>query len=300
MMKENKEIKQEHNGGKTKGILKNVWMTFVLFLYNLNLKGFLNGKLYRGPFKGICMPGLHCYSCPLAVGSCPLGTLQNALGSLKRQINYYSLGVLLLCSASLGRFICGLLCPFGIIQEFLYKIPTPKWKPAFRFLRYLKYVVLVVLVILFPIVTMLEKGIGVPGFCRYLCPAGSLAGSVLVTLDESMRPLIGSLFWIKLGILIAIILLSIFTFRPFCRVLCPLGAIYGFFNKIAILKYHVKPHTCTGCGACKQVCNVSIDPVKQCNSAECVRCGKCKEVCPTGAITVVPKLPTPSKNGKIE
>ena len=45
-------------------------------LMNGNLSGFLKGKIYRGPLKQVCVPGLNCYSCPAAVTACPLGALQ--------------------------------------------------------------------------------------------------------------------------------------------------------------------------------------------------------------------------------
>ena len=87
-------------------------------------QGFLQGKIYRGKFKPICMPGLNCYSCPGALGSCPIGSLQAVLDS--RQVP-----VFLLCrwafwccfGAVLGRFVCGWLCPFGLVQDLLHKIP---------------------------------------------------------------------------------------------------------------------------------------------------------------------------------
>ena len=91
-------------------------------LFNANLKGFANGKIYQGPLKNICTPGLNCYSCPGASGACPLGSLQNALSASEKRTPYYVVGIILLYSILLGRLICGILCPFGLIQELLYKI----------------------------------------------------------------------------------------------------------------------------------------------------------------------------------
>lgn len=61
-------------------------------LYNLNLKGFAEASIYKGKSKGLCVPGLNCYSCPGAVGSCPLGTLQNALSAMDRKLPFYYIG----------------------------------------------------------------------------------------------------------------------------------------------------------------------------------------------------------------
>jgi hypothetical protein len=101
---------------------------YAALLFNANIKGFVTGKIYKGGSKNICAPGINCYSCPGAVGACPLGSLQNALGSSQHRAPFYVIGILLLYGLLLGRFICGFLCPFGLIQELVYKINTPKLK----------------------------------------------------------------------------------------------------------------------------------------------------------------------------
>ena len=82
-------------------------------LYNAHLPGFLSGSIFKGSVKGVCVPGLNCYSCPGAVGSCPLGALQNALSNLPNKLPLYIAGFLLLVGVGLGRVVCGFLCPFG-------------------------------------------------------------------------------------------------------------------------------------------------------------------------------------------
>ena len=108
-------------------------------------QGFLQGKIYRGKLKLLCMPGLNCYSCPGALGSCPIGSLQAVLDSGKFRFSCYVLGFLVLFGAVLGRFVCGWLCPFGLVQDLLHKIPLFQKKknlPGHRVLRWLKFVVL--------------------------------------------------------------------------------------------------------------------------------------------------------------
>ena len=138
-------------------------------LFNANLKGFANGKIYQGPLKNICTPGLNCYSCPGASGACPLGSLQNALGASEKRAPYYVVGIILLYGILLGRLICGFLCPFGLIQELLYKIKTPKLKKNrfTRILSYFKYVLLVFLVVIVPVLYGL-RNVPLPGFCKYI------------------------------------------------------------------------------------------------------------------------------------
>jgi len=255
--------------------------------YNLNLKGFMQGSIYQGPVKNVCVPGLNCYSCPGALGSCPLGSLQSAFGAVASKVSLYVVGTLVFFGALLGRFICGWACPFGFIQELLHKIPSRKLrhKKAFGVLKYGKYVMLGLFVLLLPIVYAVQTGLATPAFCKYVCPAGTLeAGVPLVAANPALQSSVGWLFSWKMLILIGVITASVFIWRPFCRFLCPLGAIYGFFNRISVFGMRFEPSACTQCKACARKCRADIDPSCTPNSAECVRCGDCVKACPRGAL----------------
>ena len=249
-------------------------------LYNCNIPGFAEGKIYKGDTKGICVPGLNCYSCPGAVGACPLGSLQAGLLSSKYgSFPYYVLGTLLLFCLLFGRLICGFLCPFGLLQELIYKIPTKKIKKnkVTRILSKLKYVILVAFVIVIPLVK------GLPGFCKYICPDGTLLGGIpLVIMNEQLRDGLGFLFSWKVFVLAATLLLCIFCYRAFCRFICPLGAIYSLFNPISFFGIKVDRHKCTNCGACVKACKMDV---KKVCDGECIQCGECKKHCPHNAIS---------------
>ena len=110
-----------------------------------------------------CVPGLNCYSCPGATGACPIGSLQAVIGSWNFKMAYYVVGFLIFVGALLGRLVCGFLCPFGLIQDLLNKIPFPKKMRTFRgdkLLRKLKYVILMVFVILLANVCGRHHGTG--------------------------------------------------------------------------------------------------------------------------------------------
>jgi len=256
-------------------------------LYNFNLKGFFTGTIYQGKLKSVCVPGLNCYSCPGAVGSCPIGSLQSAIGAVYYKVSFYVVGFLIFAGAIFGRFICGWACPFGHIQELLHKIPSPKLrrKRAFGVLKYGKYGMLAVLVLLLPAVLYLQSGVATPTFCKYVCPAGTLeAGVPLVALNESLQQSIGWLFSWKVLLLIAAIVLSVFICRPFCRFVCPLGAIYALFNRVSVFGLRLEAPKCTHCGSCARACRLDIDPSQTPNSAECIRCGDCIKACPAKAL----------------
>lgn len=253
---------------------------------NSHIKGFFNGTIYKGASKKFCVPGLNCYSCPGAVGSCPIGSLQAVIGSMNYYFSFYVVGIIALFGSLIGRFVCGWLCPFGLIQEFLYKIKSKKFRIKGKNpLKYLKYLILIVFVILMPMLIVNEVGVGSPAFCKFICPAGTLeAGIPLTILNPSLRQAIGFLFSWKLLLLGITILASVFIFRPFCRFICPLGAIYGLFNPISLYKLKVSENKCIKCNKCTEVCKLDIETFKAPNSPECIRCGDCVDVCPTGAL----------------
>lgn len=258
-------------------------------LQNPKLHHFFLGTIEQGKTKSVCVPGLNCYSCPAAIGACPIGSLQATLsgGYKKPAFPFYVLGILILFGLALGRWICGWLCPFGWVQDLIYRIPffrKIRTFPFERVLRRLKYAVLGVLVIGLPLLSAF-RGVLVPWFCKLLCPSGTLFGGIPLAITQYGGQ-IGFAFWWKVGVLAAILLVSLLISRPFCRYLCPLGAIYGMFNRIALTHLDYAEDPCVHCGKCESVCPMGIDPIKQFNSAECIRCGRCARACPTGSLHV--------------
>ena len=277
--------------------------------------GFAAGKIYGGDLKQLCHPGLNCYSCPGALLSCPIGALQAVIGSRSFHLSLYLFGFLLLVGATLGRLVCGFLCPFGLIQELLYRIPFPFKRNRFRgdrTLRYLKYGVLLVMVILMPMLINNAAGVSSPAFCKYVCPAGTLeAGIPLVYFSptgaaaEAARPLglpegltdrlaptlgprfeTGALFTLKMAILALTILSCLVVYRPFCKYVCPLGAAYAVLNPVSLYRLRLDKDLCIHCGKCREACKMCLDPTLELNHPECVRCGDCVNACPTDAISM--------------
>lgn len=267
---------------------KNRWKIQALttILTNSNIEGFFTGKLYRGKLKGICVPGLNCYSCPGALGSCPIGSLQAVIGSSKFNFSYYIVGTMILLGVLFGRLICGFLCPFGWFQELFHKIPSKKFSTVkLKILTYLKYVILLVFVIILPMTIVNEVGMGDPWFCKWLCPVGVLEGAIpLSIVDSGIRAALGVLFTWKACLLVGVITLSVFFYRPFCKWICPLGAFYALFNKMSFYKFEIDKDKCTSCGACSKVCKMDVEVYNDPNNTECIRCGDCIKTCSHNAI----------------
>lgn len=259
-------------------------------LSNGYVVGFLKGKIYQGPGKKLCLPGLNCYSCPGALGSCPIGSLQAVLGSPKFQMSFYVVGFFLFTGAILGRVVCGFLCPFGLVQDLLYKIPffaKRKNMPGHKGLVWIKYAVLAMMVVILPMFAVNAYGISDPWFCKYLCPSGTLFGGIpLIATNDGLQQALGGLFIWKMSVLLVILVWSLWVYRPFCKYLCPLGAIYGWFNPIALSRFQMDKEACIDCKKCKAACPMDIPVYAKPNSAECIKCGKCLQACPTDCIEV--------------
>jgi len=240
----------------------------------------MNSYFLQG-LKFLPCPGMNCYACPAANLACPIGTLQHFV--IVRQIPAYTLGLLSLIGLGVGRLACGWACPFGWLQELLYglrrRLTWPRWRISERW-RWLPYASLGLLVVAVPFVTL------DPWFSK-LCPVGTLeAGIPWLLLDAELRAQAGWLFVVKLGILIAFLAWMVVTPRPFCRLVCPLGAIWSPFNRISGLRLAVDKGSCSSCGACQKVCPVDIAIHENADSTRCVRCMECVRACPEKAISV--------------
>lgn len=266
------------------GIKRKIFQVAAFGFSNIHIMNFKGGRIYQGKWKNFCNPGLNCYSCPAATLSCPIGALQAVNGSMEFNFSFYVTGLLLAFGVLFGRGICGWFCPFGLLQELLYKIPVPKFKLKKCFL-YIKYIILVVFVLVLPVAVTNFMGMGKPAFCQFICPAGTLGGGIpLIATHPELRQAIGKLFSLKIFILAVTITGCIFIYRFFCKTICPLGAIYGLMNKISIYHLETDQHKCINCGKCKKTCKMEVDPVANPGSAECIRCGECVQACPEKAL----------------
>ena len=96
--------------------------------------------------------------------------------------------------------------------------------------------------------------------------------------------------------MIAIVVLAVVFYRPFCKWICPLGAFYGLMNKVSLLGIKVDQRKCVSCGTCAAACKMDVAITESPNSTECIRCGKCISACPTCAVSFRYGLDLPKKN----
>lgn len=227
---------------------------------------FLNVYFLR--LRSICIPALNCHSCPAAVFACPIGVLVNF--ATLRVFPFVAIGILGFVGIASGRLVCGWLCPFGFLQDGLYKIPSRKFTLSQK-LGYSKYLVLLLTVAFIPF--FFPESLLV--FCR-MCPAGTLESAIPWRIIGVSNPFTVT-FPVRIAILAGIVVLVILVSRGFCRLLCPLGAIFSLFNRFSLFRIRLTKPDCRDCGRCLKKCPVEIHPVNDMNDAECIRCLKCTD-----------------------
>ena len=181
-----------------------------------------------------------------------------------------------------GRFFCGFICTFGAMGDLLYALSglvLPK-RPTINqrvdaALKYVKYVILLLVVVFVWIlgVTLNERYNPWYIFGIYSNPSAWTS--------------LGA--WISVGgvLLFAILVVSFFFERFFCRYLCPLGALFAILSKVRF--YRIKKNTgrCVGCNLCNKKCSmgINVSAYEMVKSGECINCIQCMDACPTQALT---------------
>ena len=268
------------------------WVQALFFLFTNGSWSFpFSRTIYQGPLKVVCSPGLNCYSCPASTTYCPIGALQQILGGVRMALEngqyylgFFVVGTIGVIGGLIGRMVCGWMCPFGLFQELLYKIPSRKFLIP-RPLRFVKFGVLALMVVILPLTMVNELGIGSPWFCKYLCPAGTLeAGLPMLLLQPSLRETVGLLFYSKLTFLFIYCGWSMVASRAFCRTTCPLGAFYALFSRVKLVRLRLNGERCTKCKVCHHVCPMGVHFNESPDDTECISCLACSNACPYQAI----------------
>ncbi|MFH1716780.1 MAG: 4Fe-4S binding protein [Planctomycetota bacterium] len=222
----------------------------------------------------VCSPVFHCYACPLSTFACPIGVIAQ-FGAL-HVFPFIAVGLLIAVGALLGSLICGWVCPFGFLQDLAAKVPTPKFDLP-KWNGYLRYVVLVGTVLAVPYFF----GEGHPLFVCRVCPAGALEAAVPNMVGQAIAG--QDVIWpsaLKLTILVLFLIAIFLMRRPWCRLLCPLGAIFSLFNRVSAFFLRFDAAECTHCERCHKMCEYGIQPEMTPNDLRCIRCLECTRCSP--------------------
>jgi polyferredoxin len=219
------------------------------------------GGLLGCPFP---LPFVMCHVCPT---TCAFGLIRSWL-----------LGGIIITDVLFGRVFCGLICPFGTIQDLHYKLSSTRVKigAADKALRYVKFGALVLVAGL--VIDLLYMELRIP-----------IADDLLlfIIMNREKAIVIGSI------IIVSILAISLFISRPWCRYLCPFGALISLSNMISVLLIKRNPQNCIKCGACEQRCIANLNLMnggEQLASIECVRCFECYFTCERNALNLHARL----------
>lgn len=217
----------------------------------------------------MCAPVFHCHACPLSTFACPIGII--AQFSALHIFPFIAIGILIVAGILFGSLVCGWVCPFGFLQDLIGKIPTPKFDLP-KWTSSLRYVVLIGTVLAVPYFF----GEGHPLFICRVCPAGALESAVPNIAGQALAG--QKIAWpnaVKLTILGLFLIGIFFVKRPWCRILCPLGAIFSLFNRVSAFFLRFNADECTNCEQCHKLCEYGIEPERSPNDFRCVRCLEC-------------------------
>jgi len=222
----------------------------------------------------MCSPVFHCYACPLSTFACPIGVI--AQFSALHVFPFVAFGMLIVVGILFGSLVCGWACPFGFLQDLAAKVPTPKFDLP-KWTGTLRYIVLIGTVLAVPYLF----GEGHPLFVCRVCPAGALEAAVPAMAGQALAS--QKIAWpnaVKLTILGIFLIGIFFVRRPWCRILCPLGAIFSLFNRISAFFLRFHPDKCSNCERCHKLCEYGIEPERSPNNWRCVRCLECTQCSP--------------------
>jgi len=202
---------------------------------------------------------------------CTIGLIEKAaLFKLSTAMGIFSivfLGLLVVISLIFGRVFCGWVCPQGALQEFLYRIPIKKTvQPTHR-----NFFSIILPGLVFMTVFLISFFARISLLCAYdpFAAAFQLTGTVAVVI-----------------ILIILALFSLFSYRPFCKYVCPLGFLLGLASwagdKLKIRWIGQSVH-CTTCAQCKKECTsqalIEHNQELRISSYDCIECGNCHQSC---------------------
>jgi len=177
-----------------------------------------------------------------------------------------------------NKLICGWACPFGALQELVYSLPlfrrAKRWRPSFLVTNVIRGALFAaMLLLLFGVVG------GKPGFLLFHW----LNSFNLFNFDFDE--------WLIPATIVASLLLSLFTYRPFCQLVCPFGFVSWLAERLSLVRVRIDKEKCTECGACVTACPLDAagGMVRgQSWHADCYSCARCLNVCPQDAIRYAP------------
>lgn len=165
-----------------------------------------------------------------------------------------------------GKTWCGWLCHLGALQDFLFRFTGSRWLSSPKAQNALKYIQL--------------------GFLLALTVQVIIQPVYLWTKIDPFKVVFNVYGSNAVAFALAVLLLlsSVFVYRPFCRIVCPVGLVLGWVSKIPGARtITIDDESCAGCRRCEKQCkqhSISTGMNKtDVNESDCIACGDCIDNC---------------------
>lgn len=221
-------------------------------------------------------------------------------------VNVGVLAALVVLTFVFGRIYCSVICPLGIMQDFIARIGRIRRKNPYSYSKpknWLRYAMLALLVV----GVVASVAIVVEVLAPY-----STFGRIVTSLFQPLYILVNNLFasiaesadsyafykkelWIESGIFIAVtavhfLVIAVLAWRngrTYCNTICPVGTLLGFISRFSLLKIMIDETKCRKCGKCSRNCKAACIDFKTMtvDHSRCVACGDCLEHCSFGALS---------------
>ncbi len=261
---------------------RKILLKFALWFLALSGAFFLlrTRRLTPGRRRATYLGAVLLFGVALGADPSPMGTVKDAivLWGHSRAIfppRMIALGVFLLMVVIFNKSICAWGCQAGTLQDLVFRLNRdprdrrgrlPQWRPPF----------------------WLTNSVRIAFFVAFTAVAVIWATDIVGPLDpfKIFKP--AKLGWVGGLFVGALLLASLFTYRPWCHFFCPFGLVGWLFEKLSVFRIRVDYDTCIACEACHRACPSTVMEGilkrQRATLPDCFACGNCVEACPTGAV----------------
>lgn len=260
-----------------------IMVKFALWIIYLGVAFFLLRKRKVTPVMrtGLLLGAVVLFGIVLGADPSPMGTVKDAVvlfGHTKvifppRLIAFsiMLIGGILIAN----KFLCAWGCQFGTLQDLIFRLNRdsqdrrgilPQVKVPF----------------------FVSNGIRIVFFALMTLSAFLWAADLIDPIDpfKIFKPLVlGVITALFIG---ALLIASLFVYRPWCHFFCPFGLVGWLVEKISVFRIHVDYKTCIACDACSKACPSTVMEAvlkRDRTIPDCFSCGTCIGVCPTQSIS---------------
>jgi polyferredoxin len=253
-----------------------LWLTFLAFVFVLMVRGRVTARNR----KWLLLAAVAVFGVALGSDPSPMGTVKDAIVLLGTKSVIFpprlvAFGVFLLMVIVANKFICSWGCQLGTLQDVIFRLNRDKQNRKG-------------LIRQFKVPFAVSNGIRITFFAALVAFAFLWATDIVEGIDpfKIFKPqALGLAGVVFAG---ATLVLSLFTWRPWCHFLCPFGLVGWAAEKVSLFKVHVDYDKCIACDTCAKACPSTVMGAilkRDRMIADCFSCGTCLETCPAQAIS---------------